>query len=115
MIEESVITSAVSGSTTPTATAIPAAKATTVAAVPTATAIPAAKATTVAAVPTTTAIPAVKAATVAAVPAVKATGVAATLKGILLSPMFGIVALGGIIAFEIWQSKRDIREIQKDK
>lgn len=73
-------------------------------------AVPAASTTATAA-----AIPAAKIATAVTVPTAKAAGVTAALKGILLSPMFGIVALGGIIAFEIWQSKRDIRKVEQGK
>mgnify|MGYP001768420136 CR=1 FL=1 len=107
MIEEAVVTSAVpAASTTATAAAIPAVKAATVAAAP---------ATTAAAIPATAVVPAAKIATAVTVPTAKAAGVTAALKGILLSPMFGIVALGGIIAFEIWQSKRDIRKVEQGK
>lgn len=79
-------------------------------------AVPAASTTaTAAAIPATAVVPAAKIATAVTVPATKAAGVTAALKGILLSPMFGIVALGGIIAFEIWQSKRDIRKVEQGK
>jgi len=117
MVQESVLKEGVSAMSVPAtsatpATAIPAAKAATVAA------IPAAKAATVAA------LPAAKAATVAALPAAKAatignavpaTGIASVLKGIMLSPIFGIVALGGIIAFELWKGNMDALELKEDK
>lgn len=48
-----------------------------------------------------------------AAPAAKTLAMA---KAIMVSPVFGIVALGGIIAFELWKGGRDARafEVAKD-
>ncbi len=58
------------------------------------------------------AVPAAKT-SAASVPAAKV-GVSATVlstaKAAVISPIFGVVALGGIIAFEWWKGSRDARE-----
>ena len=60
---------------------------------------------------TSAAAPAAKA-SAASVPAAKA-GISATVlstaKAAVISPIFGVVALGGIIAFEWWKGTRDAR------
>jgi hypothetical protein len=45
-----------------------------------------------------------------AVPVVKTTGLLSATKAALLSPLFGIVVLGGIVGLELWKGSRDARE-----
>jgi len=89
MIEENVAAKAI-GSAAPAAkAAAPVAKA----------AVPVAKA----------AVPAAK----AAAPVAKAAGAGTVLtaaKAVVLSPLFGVAALGGIIAYEWWKGAKDARE-----
>lgn len=47
--------------------------------------------------------------------AAKAGGMMATAKAILLSPIFGVVALGGIIGYELWKGGKDAQEFQAAK
>ncbi|MBF0573280.1 MAG: hypothetical protein HQK69_05915 [Desulfamplus sp.] len=75
-----------------------------------ATAAPAAKAATAMPAAVATAAPAAKASTV--IPAAKVAGVAKTA---MVFPMFGLLALGGVIAFEIWQGSKDAHEIKEKK
>ena len=58
----------------------------------------------------------VETATAATAPAAKtlAPGVLATAKSVLVSPLFGIVALAGIVAFELWKGGRDARDFKKE-
>jgi hypothetical protein len=49
-------------------------------------------------------------ATVAAAGAAKGTGAATVAKAAVISPIFAVAALGGIIAFEWWKGARDARE-----
>ncbi|MBF0211417.1 MAG: hypothetical protein HQK68_11090, partial [Desulfamplus sp.] len=74
-----------------------------------ATIAPAAKAVTLGKVAATAAVPATKvaAATVPTATAATMTGAASTFKSILLSPMFGMLALGGLVAFGLWKMNKD--------
>ena len=45
----------------------------------------------------------------------KAGGIMATTKAVLLSPIFGVVVLGGIIAYELWKGGKDAQEFQTEK
>lgn len=58
------------------------------------------------------------AAKVAAAPAVKtagAAGLSAKIGSVLVSPMFGVAALAGLIVWELWKGSKDAREFGKAK
>ena len=69
-----------------------------------------------AAVAAKTAPAAAKAAVAAKVtPAVKTAGVLSTAKAGLLSPLFGIALLCGIIGWELWTGRKDAGELEAAK
>jgi len=42
-------------------------------------------------------------------------GILATAQAVILSPIFGVALLGGIIAYEWWKGSKDSQEIKAAK